>query len=88
MTFINQNTSSHKMLTTQNLPRLIASAGKLILEIANRQRLKSTIGNLSAKDLRDVGLTENDLTSVRILELSSSAQKLLHDARNDRIGNW
>jgi hypothetical protein len=88
MTFIIQNTSSNKISITQKLSRLIAIAGKLTLEVASRQRMKSTIGKLSAKDLRDVGLTENDLLSVQNLKLSNSASELLRADRQNRIGNW
>ncbi len=88
MTFIIQSTTSHKIPISRKVSRLVANAGKLILEIANRQRLKSTIGKLSAKDLRDVGLTEDDLMSVQNLGLSTSAPELLRDARQNRIGNW
>jgi len=41
MTFINQNTSLNKISTTQKLSRLIAIAGSLTPEVANRQRMIS-----------------------------------------------
>jgi uncharacterized protein YjiS (DUF1127 family) len=68
--------------------RLVVKTGKLIQEIADRQKLKTAMGNLSDKDLRDVGLTEDDLMTVRNLGLSTSALELLRDARKKRLGNW
>lgn len=80
--------TTQKLRISRKLSRLVVKTGKLIQEIADRQKLKTAMGNLSDKDLRDVGLTEDDLMTVRNLGLSTSALELLRDARKKRLGNW
>jgi hypothetical protein len=88
MTLSILETFSHKTLLLPRFSTVVAIAGKLVCEVANRQRTNSTIRGLSANDLRDVGLIESDLLSVRNLELSTSASEILRDARRSRLGNW
>ncbi|MDH5451965.1 MAG: hypothetical protein OEY05_08440 [Paracoccaceae bacterium] len=80
--------TTQKVRISRKLSRLVVMTGKLIQEIAGRQKLMSAMGNLSEKGLRDVGLTEDDLMTVRNLGLSTSALELLRDARKKRLGNW
>ena len=88
MTLLLKAATTHKLRISRKLSRLVVKIGGLIQEIAGRQKLKSAMGNLSEKGLRDVGLTEEDLMTVRNLGLSTSAPELLDDARKKRSCNW
>ena len=88
MTFIARTTPPSTNSGSLTLSRFVTNTCKLILEVVNRQRLKSTFGKLSARDLRDVGLTENDVTSAQGASLATSASELQREARIARAENW
>lgn len=88
MTFYVHTTSHSKISGSSKLSWLVTTTRKIILEVVKRQGLKSNIGKLSARDLRDVGLTENDVTSAQGASWAASASELLSEARRTRAGNW
>jgi len=57
-------------------------------EIVVRQRVKASLGRLSARGLRDIGLTSNDVTSIGHLPLPSSGALELAQTGKSRAGNW
>ncbi len=88
MTFIVDKASSSTHSRRWRFPRLLLFTSGLMLEFVNRQRLKAAVGKLSARELRDIGLTENDVSSVGHSSLQSSASELLDKVRRSRAGNW
>ena len=59
-----------------------------IAEAQSRTALRRGLGGLSARYLRDVGLTEHDVMSIRPLPLSCDAQAHLARRVRMRSTNW
>ena len=88
MTFISQTAPTQQISWGQPFVQLATEIRRMFSEAADRRRMKESLRSLSAKDLRDVGLTRNDVSSIDQLPLSwSSAQELSQTAMR-RAGNW
>lgn len=88
MTFITQNTTSSKQAAMSAFARYSAYVGRLIQEFVNRQEMKRSMGRLSERDLRDIGLMKDDTDSTLRAPMSSDASQMLHNALRGRASNW
>jgi len=88
MTSISQNTSRQQRSWNVSLQGLAETALAVFSEVFDRNELTESLGNLSAKNLRDIGLIENDVTSIGHLSLSSDASHGLSETRRSRLTNW
>ena len=67
---------------------LISYIWRVSAEFRNRLKIRKELGGLSARYLRDIGLTEQDIFSIGDYPLSrDSAEKLKQIARQ-RASNW
>ena len=88
MTCVLQNVSLHKRSWTA-LPRRLASKMRAVIsETIDHNRTKATLSNLSAKNLRDIGLIVNDVTTIECLSLLSTAAHKISEIRRKRSANW
>ena len=77
--------SRHEKATARPLwHRLIATAN----ELRRRQSDARALRELDARDLKDIGLTENDLTAAHSMPLSIDASDALHRTSLQRCRNW
>jgi uncharacterized protein YjiS (DUF1127 family) len=60
----------------------------LVAELRRRRHLRKSLGRLSARALRDVGLTPNEVISVCSKPLSQDAATELHIIALVRSRNW
>ena len=60
----------------------------LLKERQRRRKLRNSLRNLSAKDLRDIGLILNDVDAVGAKPLACNAAADLADIARRRVGNW
>lgn len=88
MTHILQQTASTKFLWGRSLSRLASVISRVCTEFNNRRRLNASVGKLFAKNLRDIGLTENDVTSIDQQSFLNDSVLFLIEARNERRENW
>ena len=88
MTFISQSTTYSHNTGIQMLAALAAYAGRLLSEAAQRRRIRNSIGHLPEKYLRDIGLTEHDVSSATKLPLPFSSARELSATTKTRAGNW
>ncbi len=59
-----------------------------ILEFRARRAQIACLRQLKSRDLKDIGLIENDICAANGLPLSSDAATSLHSAILGRSGNW
>ncbi len=57
-------------------------------EAIDRQRMKASLGNLSAKDLRDISLTKNEVFAIDQLPLPSCGALDLQNTAKARASIW
>lgn len=88
MTFISQTAPLQQVSWNEPFAHLGAEMRRIIKEAVDRHRMKATLRNLSAKDLRDIGLIRNDLSSVDYLPLTSCGAFELSKTARARAGNW
>ena len=88
MTFISQHTTSSTHTSKSTLVRLVAGAREWIAELANRQRMRVSVGRLSERDLKDIALADCDILDSLNAPMAMDASKILEDARGKRAGNW
>ena len=68
--------------------RLTGIVVAMAREALARQAMKASLGKLSEKHLRDIGLTRNDLSVTAHVNLPSSGALELVKAARSRSGNW
>jgi hypothetical protein len=88
MTFFTQGTSLQQQSWNPSLRRLAVRFRAVVSEAVDRNGMKTSLGNLSAKNLNDTGLIENDVASIKHLSLSSDAARELSKTRRSRSTNW
>ncbi len=88
MTYISQSLPLQQNSWAPFLLQLGAGVRSLFNEIDSHRRMKASLVDLSAKDLRDIGLTRNDVTSIGDLPLPSSGALELVQTAGSRAGNW
>ena len=88
MTFISQYRTSSTHTSKSTLVRLVAGAREWIAEQANRQRMRVSLGRLSERHLKDIGLADGDILNSLNAPMAMDASKILEDARSKRAGNW
>jgi uncharacterized protein YjiS (DUF1127 family) len=59
-----------------------------IVEFQVRRAQTASLSCLKSRDLRDIGLIDNDISAANSLPISANAAMALHRARQGRIGNW
>ena len=59
-----------------------------IIELRTRRVQSAALHQLKDRDLKDIGLIDNDISAARHLPLSSDAAAALHRASLHRSGNW
>lgn len=57
-------------------------------EMIARRKIRKSLGRLSEKQLRDIGLIESDLESLAATPLSTDASARLAIQALSRTGNW
>ncbi len=70
---------------------VVPMATKLIImfnEVIDHQRMKASLGELSAKNLRDIGLTKNDVFAIDQMPLPSCGALDLQNTAKARASNW
>ena len=60
----------------------------LILELRVRRAQTRSLGRLTSRELKDVGLIENDIAAANNLPIGSDAAMALKQASRGRLGNW
>jgi hypothetical protein len=60
----------------------------MVRAFIDRQRTRASLNKLSGKDLRDIGLIRNDVSSIVHIPLPSSGALDLSNIRKARSGNW
>ena len=88
MTFISQHTTSSTHTSKSTVVRLVAGARQWLAELANRQRMRVSVGRLSERHLKDIGLADCDILDSLNAPLAMDASNILEDARGKRAGNW
>lgn len=88
MAFVIPNTTPSKKLGALASTKLYKACEQLIHSIVDRQRLRAGMGRLSARELRDIGLTENDVAQAQTVSLIADASDMLQRERHKRSGNW
>ena len=68
--------------------RLFASLGHYLERRQIRRQMKQSIGHLSARDLRDIGLTRADVESALLARHWEAPERALARARRQNSGNW
>lgn len=68
--------------------RIVAYVVRLLVEAHDRRAMKSALGGLSDRHLRDIGLTENDVTSAVSSPLAEDAAAELELKARQRSANW
>jgi uncharacterized protein YjiS (DUF1127 family) len=86
MTQIPHETSGFSRLA--GLETLLDRTRALVAELRRRWQLHLSMGRLSARHLRDIGLTRGDLDAARHGPLSQDAATRLHIAAHLQSGNW
>lgn len=59
-----------------------------ITELRARRAQSAALRHLKGRDLRDIGLIDNDITAANNLPLSTNAATALHLTSLGRSGNW
>lgn len=88
MTTFNTNTTSSTTKIIPALRRFAHWGWSYVLEARSRWSQTASLSRLKERDLRDIGLTENDISTVSQLPLEADAASALRRARLDRSGNW
>ncbi len=88
MTFVSQSATRSHNTGIQHLASLAAHTGRMLIEAAQRRKLRNSIGHLSARHLRDIGLTKQDVASIKQLPLPFSSARELSEAARAQAGNW
>jgi len=68
--------------------RLIGSCRASVAEMYTRRNIKKSLGNLSTRHLRDVGLIPDDVNAANSAFLSQEAVTDLGVRAQIRSGNW
>ena len=88
MTTFNTNTTVSTTQITSSLRRFAHWGWSYVVEARSRRSQTASLSRLKERDLRDIGLTENDISTVSHLPLDADAASALRRARLDRSGNW
>ena len=87
MAFITQNAPLNQNCTNTPLAQLAEAMTAMIRGGFKRQAMKSGLGRLSERQLRDIGLTRHDV-SVLASALPSNGGLELTAIAKSRAGNW
>ncbi|MEM9471179.1 MAG: hypothetical protein AAGA00_04425, partial [Pseudomonadota bacterium] len=79
MAFISQSTTHSHNTGTQLIASLAAHAGRMLIEAAQRRKVRSSVRHLSERHLRDIGLTKHDVASIEQLPLPFSSARDLSE---------
>lgn len=88
MTTFNTNTTSSTTQITSSLRRFAHWGWSYVIEIRTRRAQAASLSRLKERDLRDIGLIENDISTANHMPLEADAASALRCARLDRSGNW
>ncbi len=88
MTTFNTNTTTSITQITSALRRFAHWGWACIMEICSRRAQAASLRQLKESDLKDIGLIENDISSVNHMSLDSDAASVLRRTRLGRSGNW
>lgn len=67
---------------------LIRFCANMFRELNRRLKMQSSLGKLSARDLRDIGLTKDDVASAGHYPLSQNTSETLRQKTLQRATNW
>ena len=88
MTSFTSNSSTTAIQTRRAPRRPMHMIWSWIIELRVRRAQFAVLSQLKDRDLRDVGLIDNDITNAKHLPLGTSATSALHGASFSRSGNW
>lgn len=88
MTSFTNNLSTPAIQSRQTPRRLMQMICSRIIELRTRRAQSAALHQLKDRDLKDIGLIDNDISNVSHLPLSSNAAAALHRASLHRSGNW
>ena len=88
MTFISQTAPLNPTRMTETFSELIAATAVMVRKFIDRRAIKAGLVQLSEKHLRDIGLTQNDVSSIARTPLPSNGALELSSICKSRAGNW
>ena len=88
MTILTDNSTVPATREPSVLRRFLRWIWSCIQEIQARRVQTASLHHLKSRDLKDVGLIENDIAAAKSLPVGTDAVDALHRARLDRSSNW
>ena len=88
MTSFTSNLRTPAIQSRQTPRRPMQVIWSWIIELRTRRVQSAALHQLKDRDLKDIGLTDNDISAASHLPLSSDAAAALHRASLHRSGNW
>ena len=82
----NSNTTANQTLSS--LRQFANKMGACIIQLCVRRAQNASLSRLTRRDLKDIGLVDDDISSANSLPLDSDAAAFLSSTRQRRIGNW
>jgi len=88
MTFTSQNAPMTQAPMTLPLSGLVEAATIALRKFIERRSVNESLEKLSDKNLRDIGLTLDDVSTIAHMPLPSNGALELSKIRKSRSGNW
>ncbi|MGS4982588.1 DUF1127 domain-containing protein [Pseudosulfitobacter pseudonitzschiae] len=88
MAYITRNPAGSTPVRGSTFARYIIWPRQRLVEFVNRHRMRASVGSLSDRELRDIGLTHGDVSRSLDAPISVDASEVMQNSRRNRARNW